>query len=236
MDSATTRNVDPDEVRKFDQQAGDWWNPDGAFRPLHDLNPVRLEYVDRYAPLTGAEVLDVGCGGGILSFAMAERGARVLGVDASAAGVEAAEAHVAGRDLALQFRVATVEDLAAEDDRYDVVTCMEMLEHVPDPAAVVRACATCLKPGGRLVASTLNRTLKAFALGIVAAEHVLELLPKGTHRYESFIRPSELARWGRAAGLSTLDVSGIAYDPLRRKASLTPDVSVNYIMALGSPQ
>ncbi len=232
MSNSKATNVDAAEIAKFDAVASDWWDADGSFRPLHDLNPVRLAFVQQHVEVARARVLDVGCGGGLLSEAMAGEGGSVLGIDASSGAIRAASAQAQSSGSGASYGQTTVEAVVAESPaNFDVVTCMEMLEHVPDPAAVVAACAACLKPGGWLVASTLNRTFKAFALGIVAAEHVLQLLPKGTHEYARFIRPSELGRWARASGLSMVSVAGLDYDPLRRHAELRADVSVNYLAA-----
>ena len=230
-------NVDTAEVDKFDSVAHDWWNPDGHFRPLHDLNPVRLGFVQQHVSLADCAALDVGCGGGLLSEAMAACGAKVTGIDLSAAALAVAREHADGGSLAVDYLETTVESHAdTVSERYDVVTCMEMLEHVPDPTSVLLASARCLRPGGYLFASTLNRTPKSFLLGIVTAEYVLGLLPKGTHRYASFIRPSEMRRWGRSANLQMCSAAGLAYDPFQRSAKLVDDVSVNYVMAFRKPQ
>ncbi len=229
-------NVDAAELERFGALAATWWDPEGPMKPLHDLNPVRLAFVQQHATLAGIDALDVGCGGGLLSEAMARAGARVSALDLAAPLLDVAQLHASANGLAIDYRRQPVEVHAAEHvGRYDVVTCMEMLEHVPDPAAVVAACAALLKPDGVLCVSTLNRTGKAFALGIVAAEYVLGLLPRGTHEYAKFIRPSELDRWARAAGLELLDLRGLRYDPLRRRASLADDVDINYLMAFRKP-
>ena len=229
-------NVDPEEIARFDAVAARWWDPDGEMRPLHDLNPVRLAYVDGDGSLSGREVLDVGCGGGLLSEAMAHRGAHVTGLDLAADVLEIARAHAADARLELSYRLESAEDHARHRPaHYDIVTCMEMLEHVPDPAAVVDALAALVKPGGAVFLSTINRTPRAYVQAVVGAEYVLRLLPAGTHSYEKFIRPSELASWGRAAGLSLEDVSGLDYDPFARSARLTSDARVNYLMRLRRP-
>jgi len=231
-----TLNADPQELTKFGEQAHHWWDLNGDFRPLHQINPLRLDWIDSQSPLNGKAVLDVGCGGGILAESMAGRGADVLGIDLSTKPLRVAQLHAMESGIAMQYREVAVEDLAAERPAsFDVVTCMEMLEHVPDPASVVRACATLVKPGGWVFFSTLNRNAKAFALAIVAAEHVLKLLPKGTHEYARFIRPSELSRWCREAGLSAAGFKGLEYNPLTGRYWLSDDTSVNYLLACRSP-
>lgn len=229
-------NVNPAETAKFDRLASRWWDPDGESRPLHDLNPVRLRYVAERATLKGARALDVGCGGGLLSEALARAGASVTAIDLAPGVLEVARLHLHESGLAVDYREISVEALAEEAPAaFDVVTCMEMLEHVPDPASVIRACATLLKPGGKLFLSTLNRTPLAFGAAIVGAEHLLRLLPRGTHHYAQFIRPSEMAADLRAAGLVLDDLSGIAYNPLTRKAWLTGSVAVNYLACAIKP-
>jgi 2-polyprenyl-6-hydroxyphenyl methylase/3-demethylubiquinone-9 3-methyltransferase len=229
-------NVDPDEVGKFDALAQRWWDPQGEFGPLHRLNPLRLGYVDARAPLVGRRVLDVGCGGGILSESMARRGAHVLGIDLAAAALQVAELHALEHDVVVAYRRIAAEELAAEvPGAFDAVTCMEMLEHVPDPASVLRALATLVRPGGDVFVSTINRNPKAYLYAIVGAEYLLRLLPRGTHDYERFIRPSELARAARAAGLDVVDVTGMEVDPLTREFRLGSDVSVNYLAHLRRP-
>lgn len=224
-------NVDRGELSRFAQLAGEWWDPDGALRTLHDINPVRLEYIERRAEeLAGKRVLDVGCGGGILAEAMARRGARVTGIDPGEEAIGAARLHAEGSGLALEYRAVTAEALAAETPgAYDVITCMELLEHVPDPASTVRACAALVRPGGHVFFATLNRTPKAYVLAVLGAEYVLGLLPRGTHDYARFVRPSELAAWARAAGLRLRDLSGVAYDPFARRCRPTRSVAVNYM-------
>ena len=223
-------NVDPAEIAKFDSAAPRWWDPDGEFRPLHDLNPVRLDYIDGRAGLAGRRVADVGCGGGLLAEGMARRGARVLGIDLSSQAVAVAKLHALETGVAVDYREMAAEALAsAEAGAFDLVTCLEMLEHVPDPAAVVAATARLVRPGGDVVFSTINRNARSFALAIVGAEYLMRLLPMGTHRYARLIRPSELSRWARAAGLELVDLAGLAYDPFTRRARLSGDVSVNYL-------
>jgi len=229
-------NVDPAEIARFSAIAQSWWDPAGEMRPLHDLNPVRLEYVERSAPLQNGRVLDVGCGGGLLSEAMARRGAHVTGLDMAEELIRVAREHASDTRTAVEYVLGSAEDHAAvAPEKYDIVTCMEMLEHVPDPAAVIAALARLVRPGGHVVVSTINRTPRAYALAVLGAEYVLRLLPKGTHTYEKFLRPSELAHWARDVGLEVTDVSGLAYDPFARRASLGTDARVNYLMRLHKP-
>jgi 2-polyprenyl-6-hydroxyphenyl methylase/3-demethylubiquinone-9 3-methyltransferase len=242
MSTPTLRvNVDPAEIAKFSALANRWWDPGGPQAPLHALNPARLGYVAARVPLRGARVLDVGCGGGLLSEAMAREGARVLGIDLASDLVDIARLHrlesmQGGAALDLEYRVQAVEALAdAEPASFDAITCMELLEHVPDPGSVVAACARLLKPGAPLVLSTVNRTPAAFAMAIVGAEYVARLLPVGTHDYRSFIKPSELARVLREVGLEVEDVGGLHYDPLRKTARLGPGTQVNYLVASRKP-
>ena len=231
-----TSNVHPHEIEKFGALASRWWDPNGPQRPLHELNPVRLDYVERWQPLSGAKVLDVGCGGGLLTEAMALRQAQATGIDLSMQLIDVARLHLLESGVKAEYRVIAVEDLAElEPGQFDAVTCMEMLEHVPDPHAILQACHALLKPGGRLLLSTLNRTPAAFALAIVGAEYAARLLPKGTHDYRSFIKPSELAASLRSLGFSLLDISGLSYNPLSKKASITTNASVNYLMCAEKP-
>jgi len=226
-------NADPAELARFEAAASRWWDPDGEMRPLHDLNPVRLQYVERTGSLAGQKVVDVGCGGGLLAEAMARQGAHVVGLDLAVELVEVARLHALDAGVAVDYRVESAEQHArVHAARYDVVTCMEMLEHVPDPEAVVGALATLVRPGGHVFVSTLNRTPRAYALAILGAEYVLRLLPAGTHTYAKFIRPSELVAWARAAGLVHVDVAGLDYDPFSRMARLTSDARVNYLVHL----
>jgi 2-polyprenyl-6-hydroxyphenyl methylase/3-demethylubiquinone-9 3-methyltransferase len=226
-------NADPQELAKFSELAHRWWDPDSEFRPLHQINPLRLDWIDSLAPLAGKDVLDVGCGGGILAEAMAQRGARVLGIDMAAKPLKVAMLHAMESGCAnVDYRETSAEALAAESPgKYDVVTCMEMLEHVPDPSSVVAACARLAKPGGWVFFSTINRNPKAFLFAIVGAEYVLNLLPRGTHEYAKLIRPSELARWCRDAGLQVLHTRGMEYNPLTKRYRLSGDTSVNYLFA-----
>ena len=225
-------NVDAAEIAKFSELAHRWWDPESEFKPLHDINPLRLDWIDRCVGLAGRRVLDVGCGGGILAESMAVRGAQVTGIDLGEKALSVARLHLLESGQKAEYLLQSAEDhAAARPGQYDVVTCMEMLEHVPDPASVVQACATLLRPGGWAFFSTLNRNPKSFLLGIVAAEYLLQLLPKGTHEYARFIRPSELARWCREAGLELEASRGMEYNPLTRRFRLTDDTSVNYVFA-----
>ena len=223
-------NANPVELEKFGAQAARWWDPDGDFKTLHQINPLRLNLVDRLVQLQGKHVLDVGCGGGILSESMATRGAQVMGIDLSAELLDVAELHSLESGVQLNYQQISVEDLAAEKPgQFDVVTCMEMLEHVPDPASIIHACAKLVKPDGWVFFSTLNRHPKAYLLSILGAEYLLRLLPKGTHDYQAFIRPSELSNWARMAGLRLLETHGISYNPMTRHFRLGSDIDVNYI-------
>jgi len=231
-------NVDRAEVDKFEQLAARWWDPESEFKPLHEINPLRLGFIDARAGLNGKEVLDVGCGGGILAESMAALGAKVTGIDMGEAPLEVARLHLLESGQQVDYRRVTVEELAAETPGcFDVVTCMEMLEHVPDPASVIQACATLAKPGGQVFFSTINRNPKAYLLAIVGAEYVLRMLPRGTHDFAKFIRPSELGRWTRTAGLDTSEITGMTYNPLTGVYKLNPrDVDVNYMVACGRPE
>ena len=230
-------NVDAQELAKFSELAHRWWDPESEFRPLHQINPLRLEWIDQLAGLPGKRVLDVGCGGGILAEAMARRAAEVTGIDLAAKPLGVARLHALEAGVAnLEYREIATEALAAERPAtFDIVTCMEMLEHVPDPAAVVQACAALTKPGGWVFFSTLNRNPKSFLMAIIGAEYVLRLLPRGTHEYAKFIRPSELGRWCRDTGLALQSSRGMDYNPLTRRYSLTSDTSVNYLLACRKP-
>ena len=231
--NAAASNHDPAEIARFDATAQRWWDLQGEFRPLHVLNPVRLDYVDEKASLRGKRVLDVGCGGGILTEAMARRGAQVTGIDLAPQTIEVAELHALESQLTIRYvREAAEAHAAHSAGAYDVVTCMEMLEHVPEPESVLRALHDLVRPGGDVFVSTLNRNLKSYLMAVIGAEYVLNMLPRGTHTYDRFIKPSELSRWARAAGLSVLDIAGLAYDPIRHTASRTGDVAVNYMMHL----
>lgn len=236
MNDVRQNNLDPREQEKFDEVASAWWDPEGPFRPLHDLNPARLRFVEERCGLEGRAVLDVGCGGGILSESMARKGARVKGIDVAPRVIAVAQLHLHESGLEVDYQQTTLESLAgSEPAAYDLVTCMEMLEHVPDPASVVASIAEVLKPGGHAFFSTLNRTPMAFALGIVGAEYIARLLPRGTHRYDRFIKPSELSRAVRRAGLETGDITGLHYNPLTRSVLLGGNVQVNYLLHARKP-
>jgi 2-polyprenyl-6-hydroxyphenyl methylase/3-demethylubiquinone-9 3-methyltransferase len=225
-------NADPAELEKFSKLAHRWWDPQGEFRPLHEINPLRLDWIDRHASLAGKKVLDVGCGGGILAEAMARRGAQVTGIDLSEKGLRVAELHLLESGLQIDYEKATVEEYAAQHgSKFDVVTCMELLEHVPEPAGMVAACARLARPDGKVFFSTINRNPKSYLFAVVGAEYVLKLLPKGTHDYLRFIKPSELSRWSRAAGLAPDELIGMTYNPFTRRYRLGPDCDVNYLLA-----
>lgn len=230
-------NVDPQEIAKFEALASRWWDRDGEFRPLHEINPLRANYIDQHSPVAGRQLVDVGCGGGILAEAMAQRGAVVTGIDMGAAPLAVARTHQLESGVDVDYHQSTAEQLAADRGAcFDIVCCLEMLEHVPDPAAVIAACAALAKPGGDLYFSTINRNPKAFAFAIVGAEHILKLLPAGTHEYARFIKPSELAGWLRDAGLLLAGMTGLTYNPVTRQYRLAAtDVSVNYMVHATKP-
>ncbi len=237
VSTASGTNVDPLELAKFSELAHRWWDPESEFAPLHQINPLRLDWIAQQAPLAGKQVLDVGCGGGILADAMARRGAQVLGIDLAAKSLKVAQLHAmeAGTQ-GVRYREVSAEALAAEaPGSFDVVTCMEMLEHVPDPASVVRACAALAKPGGWVFFSTLNRNPKSYLFAILGAEYILNLLPRGTHDWRKFLRPSELSRFCREAGLDVVAPKGMEYNPLTRRYWLSGDTSVNYLLATRKP-
>jgi 2-polyprenyl-6-hydroxyphenyl methylase / 3-demethylubiquinone-9 3-methyltransferase len=230
--SHATHNVDPAEIAKFEELAARWWDPHSEFKPLHDINPLRLDYIDRLESLRGKRVLDVGCGGGLLSEGMAARGAQVTGIDMGAAPLSVARLHLYESGLEVDYQQITAEQMAVEHPSdFDIVTCLEMLEHVPAPESVIAACARLVKPGGLVVFSTINRNPKSYLFAIVGAEYVLRMLPKGTHDYRKFIRPSELDAWARAAALELRDISGMTYNPFAATYSLGRDVDVNYLAA-----
>ena len=227
------QNADPQELAKFSDLAHKWWDPESEFRPLHQINPLRLRWIEQCTGgLAGRHALDVGCGGGILTEAMARQGAQVLGIDLADRSLKVAQLHAMESGVPVEYRAQSVESLAGEQaGRYDIVTCMEMLEHVPDPASIVRACSELVKPGGWVFFSTLNRNPKSFLFAIIGAEYVLKLLPAGTHEYAKFIRPSELVRWARESGLDLQQSRGMEYNPFTRRYSLSDDTSVNYLLA-----
>ena len=229
----TTDNFDPAELAKFSDLAHRWWDVESEFRPLHQINPLRLDWIDTLAPLNGICVLDVGCGGGILADSMARKGAQVLGIDLATKALKVAQLHAMEvKTKGVRYREVSAEALAAEQPgSFDVVTCMEMLEHVPDPSLIVKACAELVKPGGYVFFSTINRNARAFLFAIVGAEYVLDMLPRGTHEYAKLIRPSELASYCRSSGLSLLQTSGLEYNPLTRHYWLSADTRVNYMLA-----
>ncbi|CAG9171818.1 bifunctional 2-polyprenyl-6-hydroxyphenol methylase/3-demethylubiquinol 3-O-methyltransferase UbiG [Cupriavidus pinatubonensis] len=228
----TGPNADPKEIDKFSELAHHWWDPNSDFKPLHDLNPLRLGWIDGIAGLAGKKVVDIGCGGGILSESMARLGANVRGIDLSTKALRVADLHSLESGVAVNYEEIAAEALAArEPGSVDVVTCMEMLEHVPDPASIVQACATLVRPGGHVFVSTINRNLKAYLMAVVGAEYILQMLPRGTHDYEKFITPSEMARFARNAGLEFVEMRGMTYNPLSQIYSLSRDTDVNYMMA-----
>ncbi len=228
---SATANVDPDEIRKFEELAARWWDPESEFKPLHAINPLRFGYINDRSPVAGKKVIDVGCGGGLLSEAMAVAGADVTGIDMGETPLEVAREHAALTGVEVRYEQITAEQTAErEAGLYDIVTCLEMLEHVPDPGAVVAACSKLLKPGGTAYFSTINRTAKGYLFAVIGAEYVLNLLPKGTHEYAKFIRPSELEQFARDSGLNLQAITGLHYNPLTQVYSLGPGVDVNYIM------
>ena len=233
----SAQNVDPGEIAKFEELASRWWDPDSEFRPLHEINPLRLNYIDERVGLAGKRVIDIGCGGGILSEAMARRGAEVTGIDMGEAPLSVARLHSMETGVAVTYRQITAEELAEElPGQFDVVTCLEMLEHVPDPASVIKACCKLLKPGGHVFFATINRNPKSFLFAIIGAEYVLKLLPKGTHEHRKFIKPSELSRDMRKAGLTLDGMTGMTYNPFTKVYRLNPtDVSVNYLIHGSKP-
>jgi 2-polyprenyl-6-hydroxyphenyl methylase/3-demethylubiquinone-9 3-methyltransferase len=233
----TEHNVDPSEIRKFEDLATRWWDKNGEFKPLHDINPIRLNYINTGSPLSGKKVVDIGCGGGILSESMARAGATVTGIDMGKAPLSVARLHAMEEDLEIDYQQITAEQHAAESPAsYDVITCMEMLEHVPDPCSVINACMQLVKPGGSIYFSTINRNAKAFIFAIVGAEYVMKLLPKGTHEYSKFIRPSELDVWARQAGLELISIEGITFNPLTNMFRSSRDVDVNYMVHYKRPE
>ncbi len=233
----TAHNVDHAEINKFEELASRWWDPHSEFKPLHDINPLRLDYINRRAPLAGRRAIDVGCGGGLLSEGMAALGAEVTGIDMGEAPLTVARLHQHESGVQVDYQRTTAEQIAAEaGGRFDVCTCLEMLEHVPEPASVIQACADLVRPGGDVFFSTINRNPKSYLFAIVGAEYVLQMLPKGTHEYRKFIRPSELERWARQAGLQLQDLTGMSYNPLTGEYRLGRDVDVNYLAWFKKPE
>jgi 2-polyprenyl-6-hydroxyphenyl methylase/3-demethylubiquinone-9 3-methyltransferase len=229
-------NADPSELQKFSDLAHRWWDPTSEFRPLHEINPLRLEWINARVPLAGKTVADIGCGGGILAESMAKKGAQVTGIDLSEKALKVADLHSLESGVQVRYELIPAEELAArEPARYDVVTCMEMLEHVPDPAAIVQACATIVKPGGHIFFSTINRNPKSYLFAVIGAEYLLRLLPKGTHDYAKFIKPAELAQFIRNAGLTLNTLKGMTYNPVTKIYSLNQDTDVNYLVACTRP-
>ena len=226
-----TINADPAELQKFSDLAHRWWDPNSEFRPLHEINPLRLDWIDRLAPLKGRKVLDVGCGGGILAEAMAARGANVTGIDLAEKPLGVARLHLLESGRSVDYRQVSAEELATQEaGTYDVVTCMEMLEHVPNPASTIASCAALVKPGGHVFFSTISRNPKAYLFAVIGAEYILQLLPKGTHDYAKFIKPSELSRWAKSVGLEIDEIIGMSYNPLTKAYSLGRDTDVNYLV------
>jgi len=233
MTEPHTQNIDPSEIAKFEELASRWWDRNSEFKPLHDINPLRVGFIDRIAPLAGKRVLDVGCGGGILSESMAARGASVMGIDMGEAPLKVARLHGLESGIQVEYQRITVEELAqTHASSFDIVTCMEMIEHVPDPSSIIQACSQLVKPGGQLFLSTLNRNPKSYLFAILGAERILKLVPQGTHDFNKFIKPAELAEWVRNSGLSITEMTGLVYNPLTRTYRLDPnDVDVNYMLA-----
>lgn len=229
-------NADPSELKKFSDLAHQWWDPTSEFKPLHEINPLRLEWINSHAPLAGENVIDIGCGGGILAESMAKKGANVTGIDLSEKALQVADLHSLESGVQVRYELIAAENMAErEAGRYDIVTCMEMLEHVPDPSAIVAACAKLVKPGGKIFFSTINRNPKAYLHAVIGAEYILRLLPKGTHDYAKFITPAELSRYAREAGLTIDTLRGMGFNPLTKIYSLNHDTSVNYLIACTKP-
>ena len=233
----TDHNVEAEEIDKFSALAHRWWDEHGEFRPLHQLNPHRLRWIQDHVGLSGKTVVDIGCGGGILSESMAAAGAKVTGIDLADASLQVARLHALDAQLDIDYRLVSAERLAAEAaGQFDVVTCMEMLEHVPDPSSIIQACAELVRPGGWIFVSTINRNAKAYLFAILGAEYLLRLLPKGTHDYAKFLQPSEISAMGRRSGLETTDIAGLEFQPITQRFRITHDPSVNYLMAMRRPR
>lgn len=229
----TNNTIDPDEIEKFNKLAGDWWDKQGKLRTLHDINPARLEFVTQHIALKDSTLLDVGCGGGIFSELLAQAGAKVTGIDLSKSAVRVAREHSQVNNLDILYQETSAESFAQDHpEHYDALVCMELLEHIPDPSSIIATCAQCVKPNGFLFFSTLNRNAKSFFQAIITAEYLLNILPKQTHHYDKFIKPSELAAWAREAELTVRSIKGLAYNPFTKKASLCDDISVNYLVCL----
>lgn len=226
-------NIDPAEIAKFSELAAHWWDPQGEMKSLHDINPLRLNYIHQRASLNGKKIIDIGCGGGILSESMSQLGGRVTGIDMSKEAIQVAKLHQHESGTTIDYRVSTAEEAAIQHPgEFDIVTCLEMLEHVPDPVSIVKSCATLVKPGGQVFFSTLNRNIKSYLFAIIGAEHLLKIIPKNTHDYAKFIRPSELSAWARKSNLLVKDMTGLTYNPLTKEYKLCSDISVNYLMHL----
>lgn len=231
-----TANIDPAEIKKFEELASRWWDKQGEFKPLHEMNPLRLNFINTGSPLDGQTVCDIGCGGGILSESMASCGANTIGIDMGKAPLSVARLHALESELEIEYQQITAEEMAQQHTaEFDVVTCMEMLEHVPDPASVIEACCALVKPGGSVYFSTINRNPKAYAFAIVGAEYLMKMLPRGTHDYSKFIRPSELDQWARSSGLELVDLKGVSYNPFTGLFSQSQDVDVNYMVHYTRP-
>ena len=230
--SNTTLNVDPNEIAKFEALAQRWWDKENEFKPLHDINPLRSNFIDERSPVAELNILDVGCGGGILCESLAQRGANMTGIDMGEAPLNVAKLHQLESGLSINYKKITAEELAEQEpESFDIVTCLEMLEHVPDPSTVIKACSDLVKPNGHVYFSTINRNPKSYAFAIIGAEYVLKLLPKGTHEYSKFIKPSELANWARKAGLEWQEITGMTYNPITKKYKLNSnDIDVNYLV------
>ena len=226
-------NVDLNEVEKFNKIAHKWWDPSSEFKPLHDINPLRVNYINDLFPLNEKNILDVGCGGGILAESMAKLGGNVTGIDQSEIAIKIAKLHAKENNLSIDYKLLNIEEFLKKDsNKFDVITCLEMIEHVPDPVSIIKSCSKKLKKNGRLYVSTINRNLKAFLFAIVGAEYILNLLPKGTHHYDKFIKPSEVKSWANSLNMNISNITGMTYNPFLKKYSLGSDVSVNYILEL----